>query len=480
MRSSFVVVVWLAACAPMAAPPQQAAFDGWVGDVTQMLAQGGTPGASVAVVVDGRLAFAAGIGKKVYDQDTAVTAATRFRVGSLSKMLVAIAAEQLAAAGKLDLDAPITTYLPWFALAHGFDARAITTRQLLSHTAGLPCDTVPLCPADAASRTAWFAANPLPLWAAPSTTWDYSNPGYSLAALVVTAAAGEPEAAFRQLMTDDVLRPAHMTTATYDPHAAEQADYATGHLIAADGSVVETLPPDSIDCAMLDPPGGVIATASDYGHLAAALLAGSGVLDATSVAQLEAPVIATDFAAGQSYSLGLETEPYPYGPATLVFHNGAVGGYQAQLIMIPAKQFAVVVLINAQGPSVPPLDLIANDALSWFFPDDPQVWPDAAVDPAHLAGYPGVYHDGYGQLGDVAVTATGTTVSIDAPDATDLDGNPTPLTGALHHDAGDAWLLPNGVVATFVANADGVFDRLVTRVGVGIRTGTTAHATAAP
>ena len=61
MRSSFVVVVWLAACAPMAAPPQQAAFDGWVGDVAQMLAQGGTPGASVAVVVDGRCARSGGI-----------------------------------------------------------------------------------------------------------------------------------------------------------------------------------------------------------------------------------------------------------------------------------------------------------------------------------------------------------------------------------------------------------------------------------
>jgi CubicO group peptidase (beta-lactamase class C family) len=224
--------------------PDQAAFDGWLGDVQRMLAASSAPGASLAVVLDGHLTFAAGVGKKLYNDDAAVTTATRFRVGSLSKMLVAIAAEQLASAGTLDLDAPITTYLPWFALAPGFDATSITTAQLLSHTSGLPCDTIPLCPANADTRTQWFAANPQALWTAPGMTWDYSNPGYSLAALVVSAAAGQPESEFRQLMTDHVFAPANMTTATYDVTLTEQGDYwsteMSGRLVTVSGILEQT------------------------------------------------------------------------------------------------------------------------------------------------------------------------------------------------------------------------------------------------
>src|SRR5206468_2094054 len=94
--------------------------------------------------------------------------------------------------GKLDLHAPITTYLPWFHLLPPFDASTVTTDELLSHTSGFPCDTIPQCQGgdSLGPRQAYFAAHPQPLWSPPGLVHDYSNAGYSLASLVLTAAAG--------------------------------------------------------------------------------------------------------------------------------------------------------------------------------------------------------------------------------------------------------------------------------------------------
>ena len=97
------------------------------------------PGAAVAVYRDGELVEAA---SGVLNLGTGVEATTDslFQIGSITKLWTATLVLQLVDEGKLDLDAPVRTYLPDFELADSAAAATVTIRQLLTHTAGFEGD----------------------------------------------------------------------------------------------------------------------------------------------------------------------------------------------------------------------------------------------------------------------------------------------------------------------------------------------------
>jgi CubicO group peptidase (beta-lactamase class C family) len=456
-------------------PDEQQAFDALLKDATTALARSNTPGASIAVVLRGRLTFAGAVGvKRVYGTDP-VTPQTRFRVGSMSKMLVAIAAMQLVEEGKLDLGKPITTYLPWFKLASGFDAGALTTAQLLSHTSGFPSDTLLFCyDADSMGpRQAWFASHPQPLWSPPGAVWDYSNFGYALAGLVVTSAAGVGDDGFEAMIGERVFKRAGMTTATFDPKSVEDGDYASGTSVSPDGTVYGAIDPLDLDCPLLRPFGGAMATASDYAHLLEAFLAnGGGLVRPDSLAALEAPRIELRTFAGAAYGYGLFSQRIPYPSHTLLWHGGAVAGYQAEMYVIPDLGFGVVVMANSLGGEEVS-DSIANLALHRFVAETP-VAPSLATPSSTWTGYPGTYSDPYGLLGALTVTLAAddggvSSLQVNAPSARDVTGKAAPFKGAMTQAGNDTWQLPTGEAVTFWSNDAGVVDRVVSRSGVAAR-----------
>src|SRR5690606_38535877 len=95
----------------------------------------GVPGAAVAVVRGGRTVHVRGFGEAT--PGVPVTPQTAFQLASVSKSFTALAVMQLVEDGKVDLDAPVRAYLPWFRLADEGAAAAVTVRHLLSHTSGL-------------------------------------------------------------------------------------------------------------------------------------------------------------------------------------------------------------------------------------------------------------------------------------------------------------------------------------------------------
>src|SRR4051794_25108817 len=97
----------------------------------------GIPGASLAIIREGRISSMAAFGT-ADATGRPMTADTPLVIGSVSKPITATAVLQLVDAGKVELDAPIQRYLPEFALATPSRAAAITVRQLLDHTSGLP------------------------------------------------------------------------------------------------------------------------------------------------------------------------------------------------------------------------------------------------------------------------------------------------------------------------------------------------------
>jgi CubicO group peptidase (beta-lactamase class C family) len=451
--------------------PEAEAFDRLVTDTQGLLARTHTPGASIAVVLHGKLAFAAGIGSRNLFNGTPVTTSTLFRAGSMSKMVVAATAMTLVDQGKLDLAAPITSYVPWFHLAGGFDASKITMSALLSHSSGFPCDTIPMCgPTSSGPRQAFFAANPQPLWAPPGAIYDYSNAGFSLAATVIEAAAGANDGDFERLAHDRVFAPANMATASFDADAATKVDHATGYTLDANGQVTTIDEPNQAACPLMNPPGGVVATATDYAHFAEMLLANGGaVLTPSSVAAMEAPHANPRTIATQQYGYGLLTQRSPYPDHATVWHNGSITGFTSALYMVPDEQFAIVALVNVHSKNLV-VESIVWDAMRLFIPE-PQSAAKTSTPPAAWTGYVGTYDDPYGTLGagvSVSLSDGGASLLVNAPNA-NWSGTPAPVSGAMTQAAIDAWVMPEGTLATFFPGADGGIGYFVTRRGVGVR-----------
>lgn len=98
------------------------------------------PGAALALVVDGEVAWAEGFGLADTASGGSVQPDTRFQAGSLSKSVLAWTVLQLAAEGTIDLDVPVETQIidGWSLPETPYDTAGVTSRRLLAHTSGLP------------------------------------------------------------------------------------------------------------------------------------------------------------------------------------------------------------------------------------------------------------------------------------------------------------------------------------------------------
>jgi CubicO group peptidase (beta-lactamase class C family) len=124
------------AAAPLSAqqitPPPE--FDAYVATVLKAFA---VPGMAVAIVKDGKVVLAKGYGVRKLGAPAPVDPRTRFGIASNTKVFTATALALLVEEGKLEWDAPVTRYLPWFAMYDPFVTHELTVRDLLVHRSGL-------------------------------------------------------------------------------------------------------------------------------------------------------------------------------------------------------------------------------------------------------------------------------------------------------------------------------------------------------
>jgi len=208
----------------------------------------GLPGMIVSLVDDEGFEADLCIGWADLASRTPVGPDHLFEIGSISKSLGALALWQLAAEGKIDLDAPVSRYLP----LHCLPPEPITAQQLLNHVAGLP-EGAPIPPNSPDGRL-WTGAK-------PGANFSYSNTGYELIGLLITQVAGRPHP---EVIRERVQKPLGMLRATAHIHLEDRGRMATGYVPADD------LPP-MFGCPLVEGPwnemdeaaGSVMATASD-------------------------------------------------------------------------------------------------------------------------------------------------------------------------------------------------------------------------
>ncbi|MCC6523495.1 MAG: serine hydrolase [Polyangiaceae bacterium] len=387
------------------------------------------PGGAIAIVLDGHLRLSAGIGVREAGHDAPVTATTRFRTASITKMLMAAAILTLAADGLVALDAPVTRYLPSFTRAEGDDPSAVTLEMLLTHSDGL--GDIVHCP-DGASLAETFAMHERDhYWAPPGRLFDYSNFDYALLAAVIEQVTGRR---FEDVVVERMLAPSGMRTASFEADVDDEG--ARGHL---GGRVVWTHP---VDCEASRAAGGVIASVQDFAHFTEVLLAGGGgVLSSSAVTAMTTGRVRMQTTPLSRYGYGIVEREHA-GLRTLE-HGGFAYGMSSIVRIVPSRGFAVVAFAN--GPMQ--LARLANAAESAFLGVTEE--PDAPSPATRLEDYVGVYDDPFGWLGRFEVF---------------LDGRA--LRARFEHPRGP---IPGQLAVEFERDANGVVEYAVTRNGIGRR-----------
>jgi len=342
LPAALLVAVAGAALPHAAQAPRDAGLPTEVDRIAQaVLAATGVPSASVAVVVDRKVAYAHAYGAARLDPRLPATPEMRYSIGSISKQFTAAALLLLQEQGKLAIDDPVGKYVA--GLTRGNE---VTIRELLSHTSGYqdfwPQDYVPslmLKPVSAQGIIERWARRPLDF--EPGTKWQYSNTNFVIAGLVVEKAAGMPLGTF---LGQRVFSPLGMTSVTNtDEHQLPQSDPA-GYFRYALGPA---RPAPKEGPGWMFAAGELAMTPTDLAKWNISLI-DQTVLKPASYHEMETDVLLKN-GVGTHYGLGIGVTSVN-GHRQLE-HNGEVSGFTAENIVLPDDGIAVTVLTNQDAAS---------------------------------------------------------------------------------------------------------------------------------
>ena len=307
------------------------------------LVAGGPASLSVAIAKDGDIVWAEGFGYADSEHHAAVTPRTRFRTGSVSKTLTSAAAALLYDRKRIDLDAPVQTYVP----AYPKKEWTVTTRQLLGDVGGVHLvrgdnnDQIPrgICKTvDEALKT--FAYEPLAF--EPGAKYRFSTSGWILLSAVVEGAAGEP---FPTFMSREVFTPLKMERTALEGTDNDQ-DTATFEERRAEEQDNEPQDPPEADYSCTFGAGAFLSTPSDLVRLGSAMLK-PGLLKAETIAIFQSP-LALKSGASTGFALGWKAETITFGGAQvkILRHRASLIGGAVSLYLFPDRGLALAAMSN--------------------------------------------------------------------------------------------------------------------------------------
>jgi CubicO group peptidase (beta-lactamase class C family)/D-alanyl-D-alanine dipeptidase len=303
------------------------------------MADKGLPALSVALVDGQDVVWARGFGSADPKAQAPATAETVYRVGSVSKLFTDVAVMQLVEKGALDLDAPVTKYLPDFAPKSRFD-KPVTLRQLMTHRAGLvrePPVGHYFDPDGLSLRSTVESLNGTELLYEPGTRMKYSNAGVAAVGYVLERTQGEP---FAPYIRRALLTPLGMTGSAFAPTPEIDNRLARGVMWTYHG---REFPAPTFQLG-IGPAGSLYAPVTDLAKFLAVLHAGGrGMLKSESLAEMFRPQFAPKDA---KRGVGLGFFISEFAGKRRVGHNGAVYGFATELADLPDEQLGVVVAIS--------------------------------------------------------------------------------------------------------------------------------------
>jgi CubicO group peptidase (beta-lactamase class C family) len=369
--------------------------------LTRQLTENHIPGASVAVVKDGRLIFTKGYGYANLEQRIPVVATeTLFRVGSVAKLFTWTAVLQLVEQGKLDLHADVNTYLAGFSIPATYPA-PITLAHLLTHTAGFEDRQrgITVSSADSLLPLERYLADAMPARIfPPGTVTAYSNYGATLAGYIVERVSGEP---FAQYMQQHIFAPLDMRHSTF----AQQlpTDIAAKVAVSYDeyDGGYHPMPFEYFQSA---PAGGLSATATDIAQFMIAQLQDGRLGDARILQAATAQDMHRQHFTNDPHVNGMA---YGFVEMTLngqrlLMHSGTTNDelFRSLLVLLPAQHTGLFVSYSGAGGGG------AKWALLQAFLDHyaPAGRPTAITPPADFAQRAGQFAGSYQSTRATATT----------------------------------------------------------------------------
>ncbi len=214
---------------------------------------------AVLVAYDGHVILSRGYGMANHDLDIPNTPTTKFFIGSITKQFTAAAVLRLQEQGLLNIDDPISRYLPFYPKNTG---EKITIRHLMSHTSGLPNYTDK--PEVALRRMNQLTPEEImltfmyePLDFEPGTQFAYSNSGYIVLGAIIERVSGQSYEAF---LHHEIFKPSGMSNSGYARREAGLPDRADGYTIETEGELVSALP---MHFSILHTAGALYSTVED-------------------------------------------------------------------------------------------------------------------------------------------------------------------------------------------------------------------------
>jgi len=302
------------------------------------------PSITIALVDDQQIVWARGFGVARSADSTPATALTIHRVGSVSKLFTDIGIMQLAERGEIDIDAPVTTYLPDFR-PKGDGAASMTLRHLMSHRAGLmrePPVGHYFDPAGSTLAAMVASLNDRDLVYEPGTRAKYSNAGIGLVGYVLEVTQNEP---FALYLKRAVLEPMGLRASAFEPTAEIRERLASAIMWTRDGREFEA---PAFELGMT-PAGSMYSSVLELGRFLSVLFAGGRagsrqVIRAETLEQMLTPQFAE---AGQRGGFGLGFALGDLDGHRLIGHGGAIYGFATSLAALPDEKLGAVVIVTA-------------------------------------------------------------------------------------------------------------------------------------
>jgi CubicO group peptidase (beta-lactamase class C family) len=347
------------------------------GFIRREMARLKAPGLSIVVVEGDRVLLEKGYGWADRALGRKVGADTIFSVASISKLFTNAAVMKLWEAGKVDLDAPIASYIPELGRmkARGSSLSDVTVRSMLTHHSGLPSDLLRgfllgkgVADYDPAAfrelprlLEGCFVATP------PGTVFSYSNLSYSLLGLMVERVSG---LGFADYVDESVLKPLGMSSSSFRLDPALEGRYAVGYEKGRKAVPIK---------AIRDIPAGqLVSSAHDMGLFLMAVLASlrgeAGLLEKATMEMVLSPQnagAALDF----GFQIGLTwwLMEVPELPGLKVAgHGGDLSPFHSLLLVVPERELAMEINVNnAAGMGSMELKPIAMAALAAVMAEAP-------------------------------------------------------------------------------------------------------------
>ena len=341
------VIGLISSCANRSAKTQAAsdpAFDKIDSFLQSQLQAQNVPGISVAITKDDRIIYTKGFGVANVSTGKPLQSFYTFHIASISKTFAATAVMQLAEQGKIDINKPLTTYLPYFKMK---DPRYkdITVKLMLNHTSGMPdVDDYEweknITDTGAAEHYVRSLADSQ-LISEPGKEFHYSNIAFDIMADLVAKVSGK---FFEAYVKTNILIPLEMSRSSFFYPETDSSTRTSPHV----GKPAQVSPVYPYN-RMHAPSSTLNSRAEELGQWVIANLNDGkyrdhSIIQAATLQQMMTPTFLTDKV--RNVSVGLSWFSYPYRGLTNIEHGGSDLGYKSILTLIPGKKLGIVLLCN--------------------------------------------------------------------------------------------------------------------------------------